>query len=111
MRARSSTSSIVARLGERSRQPRLEERSASGSAAEEGRLDQRVEDMGALDDGLGQPRGGAQDRGEQVEQAGIGTEQREELDAGRQPGEEAVEGGEGGVGILGPGERLEQAPA
>ena len=39
---------------------------------------------------------------------GLRAEEREELDAGRHARQEAVEGGEGGVGVVGPRQRLEQ---
>ena len=58
---------------------------------------------------LGKTRRGAEDRADEIEQAGIGPEQGKELHAGRKPGEEAVEGDEGLIGIAAPGERGEQS--
>ena len=55
-----------------------------------------------------QRRGAAHDLGEQVEQARILIEQREQLHARRQAVEEFVEADEGGVGIGGPGQGREQ---
>ena len=43
----------------------------------------------------------AEDRSEKPEQPGIGLEKGEELDSGRQPAEETVEGEEGLIGIAG----------
>ena len=56
----------------------------------------------------GQTRRRAHQIGDQAEQAGIGSEQREQLDAGRQVGDELVEPLEGRVGIGLLGDRVQQ---
>ena len=89
----------AARLGQRFAQPLTQQRGVR-QRAEEGRVEQRVHHMGAAHDGFGQARRRGQHRHQQVEQAGIGLQQREKLDAGRHAAEEAVEGGEGGIGAL-----------
>ncbi len=95
------------RLGE-ARREQVGEHRLVGKAFEEGRLDHRIEDVGAGDHGLGQPRRRGEDRRQKIEQVGIGLKQREELDAGRHAGEEAVEGDERRVGVLGLRQRLDQ---
>ena len=72
------------------------------------RVEQRVGDMRPAREDLGEPRRGAQDRGEQVEQVGIVAEQREELRAGRQRLQQAVEGAHRRVRIAGAREALQQ---
>ena len=64
--------------------------------------------MRAAGDDAGKARRRPHDRGEQPQQGGVGLEQREELDAGRQPGEELVEADQRLVGAARLPEGLEQ---
>ncbi len=94
-------------LGER-RGEQLGQHRLVGKPFEEGRLDHRIEDVGARDHRLGETRRGGEDRRQKVEEIGIGLKQGEELDAGRHAGEEAVEGDKRRVGVVGRRQRLDQ---
>ena len=79
--------------------------------SEEAGIEHRIEHLRAAAQLLGKARRRAEDRGDEIEQARIGLEQREELHACRQAREEPVEGDEGLVGIAGAREACQQAPA
>jgi hypothetical protein len=64
---------------------------AVGQFGQKGRIKQSVEDVRPARDDGGQPGGRAHDRRKQLQQSRIGLEQREQLDAGGQTGEELVE--------------------
>ena len=76
--------------------------------AEEGRVDQRVHHLRMMRDDVGEPRRGAEQQRDQGEQIGILAQQREQPGAAVQAGEEAVEGGERGIRVLGARELVEQ---
>ena len=75
---------------------------------EQRRVEQPVENMRPARDDAGQPGRGAHDGGKQLQQAGIGLQQREKLDAGRQAGEELVEAHQRLVGLACLAESLQQ---
>ena len=79
-----------------------------GQAAEEARVEHGVERAAALAQDAREPRRRAHDGGDQLEQARVLLQEREQLHAGRQLGQEAVEADEGEIGIGGLGERLDQ---
>ena len=91
-------------LGERS--------SRSGSRPKKAGSSSASSTCGRRDDGLGEAR---RRRpcivASRSSRPGLELQQREELHAGRQPGEEAVEGGEGGVGVRGRRPAPRAAPA
>ena len=76
--------------------------------AERAGIEHRIEQAPAARKNARQARRRAHDVGEQPQQARICAQQRKELHAGRQLGEEAVEAGEGAIGIGGIGERRHQ---
>ena len=84
------------------------EAGAVGQAAEEARIEHGIERAAALAQDAREPRRRAHDGGDQLEQARVLFQQREQLHAGRQLGQEAVEADEGQVGIGGIGQRLDQ---
>ncbi len=71
------------------------------------RADDRVEHAGVAAEIAGQFGGGAADVDEQVEKRRVGVEEREELHAGGQAREEAVERAQRLVGVVGGGEAAE----
>ena len=76
--------------------------------AERARIEHGIEQPAAARQDARQARRRAHDVGEQPQQRRIGAQQREQLHAGRQLGEEAVEAGQRAVGIGGVGERRDQ---
>ena len=98
---------VAVRLRQEAGQPLLHHR-ALGHLVEEGRVEQRVEDMRARRDGLAQRRGRGDDQRQKVEDARVGGDQREELDARRQPRQKRVEGGDRPVRVLGVGKGRQQ---
>ena len=85
--------------------PELEISLALGSAPKKPGSSTASRTLGRWLNSLGETRRGAEDRGDKIEQVGIGLEQREELNAGRESGQKTVEGDEGLVGIAALGER------
>ncbi len=81
---------------------------AVGQAAEEAGVEHGVEHAPALAQDAGEPGRGAHDGGDHLEQGRLLLQEREQLHARRQLGEEAVEADEGEIGIGGLGERLDQ---
>ena len=73
--------------------------------AERAGIEHRIEQTPSARKYARQTRRRAHDVGEQAQQARIGAQQRKELHTGRQLGDEAVEAGEGAIGIGGIGER------
>ena len=98
---------VVRRLVKRAREGRIGF-GAIRQDGEERRIEQRVEHRRRAREMTCQTRRRAADLGENIEQPGIGLQQREHLHASRQPGEQRVEAGEGDIGIGGPGQRLQQ---
>ncbi len=71
------------------------EAGAVGQAAEEARIEHGIERAPALAQDAREPRRRAHDGGQQLEQARVLLQEREQLHAGRQLGQEAVEADEG----------------
>ena len=75
---------------------------------EEAARQHRLQQIGVTAQMVSQARRAAHDLRDQVEQAGIGVEQREQLHPGRQMAEELVEAGEGDIGMGGARQRFQQ---
>ena len=80
----------------------------AGQAAEEARVEHGIEHAPAAAQDAGQARRRAHDVGDEAQQARVRAQQREELHAGRQLGQEAVEADEGEIGVGGLGQRVDQ---
>ena len=91
---------IVARLGKK-RVDLSDQHRRPPHLVVEGRVDQRVHHMGAVDDRFGHARCRGEQLHQQVAQLPMGAQQREQLHARWQPPEEIVEPLEGEVGIAG----------
>ncbi len=78
-----------------------------GQRAEKTRLDQRIDQIRALRQNVGEARRDAEDQGDETDELRVLPQQRQEQTAGAQPGQEAIEGREGGVRIFGARELLD----
>ncbi len=78
-----------------------------GQRAEKTRLDQRIDQIRALRQNVGEARRDAKDQGDETDELRVLPQQRQEQTAGAQPGQEAIEGREGGVRIFGARELLD----
>ena len=76
---------------------------------EDAGVDRRVENMRMVDHHASEPRRAAENIGEELADARIGFQEREEFDRRRHARERGVETGERGVGIAGAGEGLHEA--
>src|SRR4029078_1442179 len=72
--------------------------------AEEARVDERIDDVRVVGQNIGETRRKTDDQRDEANEVRILPQQREEASAGAEPGEEAVKGGKGCVGILHAGE-------
>ena len=78
-----------------------------GQRAEKTRLDQRIDQIRALRQNIGEARRNTEDQRDETNELRVLPQQRQEQTAGAQPGEKAIEGGEGRIGIFGTRELLD----
>ena len=97
---------VALRLDQPARQLGFELRFV-GQRAEKTRLDQRIDQVRALRQNIGEARRHAEDQSDETDELGILPQQRQEQATGAQPGQKAIEGGEGSVRIFGTRELLD----